>query len=100
MTPSRPSVLLRPARLEDEADLARLAELDSRSLPPGPHLVAVRGEDIQAALSLYSGELVANPFVRTAELCELLRLHGASLRRDAAPRSRRVLRPSPMVVPG
>ena len=67
-------------RLADDADgsaLRRLAELDSRPLPPGPHLVAEREGRIDAALSLSRGEAVADPFRRTAELCDLLRHHAA-----------------------
>jgi hypothetical protein len=70
-------------RLADRCDrraLERLAQLDSRSLPPGPHLVAIRGEAIAAALSLTTGEVVADPFQRTLELVALLRLHAGSRR--------------------
>ena len=59
-------------------------QLDTRPLPPGPHLVAERGGRVEAAISLRTGELVANPFARTAELCELLRLHAACGARRAA----------------
>jgi hypothetical protein len=65
---------LRLAAGDDLADLQRLAELDSRRLPPGPLLVAERDERIEVALSLSTGELVADPFRRTAELSELLRV--------------------------
>jgi hypothetical protein len=70
-------------RLADEADAAgleRLADLDSRPLPPGPHLVAERDRRIEAAVSLATGELIADPFRRTAELCELLRCHAGGVR--------------------
>src|SRR5215207_10324853 len=65
-------------RLADEPDIAaleRLAELDSCSLPPGPYLVAERDRRTDAAISLTTGEVVADPFRRTAELCALLRCH-------------------------
>lgn len=75
---------LRLADGRDEAALEGLAQLDSRSLPPGPHLVAERGGWIEAAISLATGGLVADPFLRTAELCELLRCHAGDLR--VAPR--------------
>jgi hypothetical protein len=63
---------LRLGAADDLAELQRLAELDSRRLPPGPHLVAEREGRIEAALSLSTGELVADPFSRTAELRRLL----------------------------
>jgi hypothetical protein len=63
---------VRLAAGDDLADLQRLAELDSRRLPRGPLLVAERDGRIEAALSLSTGELVADPFRRTAELRELL----------------------------
>ena len=82
------TVLLRAATCADAAALERLAELDSRALPPGPHLVAERAGEIQAAISLRTGALVANPFVRTAELCDLLMVHAESARL-AEPTARR-----------
>jgi hypothetical protein len=73
-------VTLRLAGIADGAALERLAQLDSRPLPPGPHLLGERGGRIQAAISLATGELIADPFRRTAELCELLRCHAAGAR--------------------
>lgn len=94
MTP----IELRLASAADDEALARLAELDSRLLPPGPHLVAVRDGRVDAALSLTTRELVADPFRRTAELADLLRLlarraPGASAREPSP------LRPRPRLVP-
>jgi hypothetical protein len=76
---AEPAVTLRLATTGDAAALRRLAELDTRPLPPGPHLVAELWGSIEAAICLRSGEIVANPFIRTAELCELLWLRTASL---------------------
>jgi hypothetical protein len=73
-------ITLRLAGPDDERALERLAQLDSRPLPPGPHLLCERADRIDAAISLGSGELVADPFRRTAELCELLRCHAGGLR--------------------
>jgi hypothetical protein len=101
--PHRPAAWERPVtlRLADEADAAgleRLAELDSRPLPPGPHLVAERDRRLQAAISLATGELIADPFHRTAELCALLRCHAGEVR--LAPESTRTqpLAPRPRLV--
>jgi hypothetical protein len=73
-------VTLRLAGVTDGAALDRLAQLDSRPLPPGPILLGERNGWIQAAISLATGELIADPFRRTAELCELLRCHAGELR--------------------
>ena len=73
-------VTLRLAAADDGAALDRLAQRDCRPLPPGPHLVAERQGRIEAAVSLASGELIADPFRRTTELCELLRCHAGGLR--------------------
>ena len=74
------TVTLRLADATDAAELRRLAQVDSRRLPPGPHLVAIRDGRFDAAISLSTRELIADPFHRTAELCELLRCHARSMR--------------------
>jgi hypothetical protein len=76
----RQPVTLRLATETDGAGLDRLAQVDSRPLPPGPHLLGERGGRIEAAISLATGELIADPFRRTAELCELLRTHAGDVR--------------------
>jgi hypothetical protein len=73
-------VTLRLASDADVAALDRLAQLDSRPLPLGPHLLAERDGRVEAAISLATGELVADPFRRTAELGNLLRCHAGELR--------------------
>jgi hypothetical protein len=73
-------VTIRLAARGDEPALARLAARDSRAMPAGPHLISERGGAVEAALSLRTGEVVADPFVRTAELVELLRCHAAGAR--------------------
>jgi hypothetical protein len=79
-----PNVTLRLAHPVDGPALKRLAQLDSQKLPPGPHLVAEREGRIDAALSLSSGGLVADPFRRTADLCRLLQDHAAVAKRDGS----------------
>jgi hypothetical protein len=69
MTP----VLVRPARDIDAADLARLAALDSAAPLTGEILLAVSGGEVAAAMSLDTGAVIADPFVPTANLIELLR---------------------------
>jgi hypothetical protein len=92
-TPLSPGdVLLRPARAGDEADLLRVAALDSARPLDGPALVAEENGAIVAALCLSSGRAVANPFVPSLHLVELLRQHATRLPAPAeAPRARRRL---------
>jgi hypothetical protein len=71
---------LRRAHGRDRGALRRLAALDSRLLPPGPFLVAERDGTIDAAVSLSTGELLADPFRRTAETAALLRCHAGETR--------------------
>jgi hypothetical protein len=85
-------VLLRTARADDEGDLIRLAELDSARPLAGPALVAEENGAIVAGLCLSSGRAVANPFVPSLHLVELLRLHAARGQApDPAPRGRRLI---------
>jgi hypothetical protein len=66
---------------DDLAAAKRLAQLDSSLLPEGDLLgVLVEGR-LLAAVSLASGDSVADPFSRTAELRALLELRAAQLRR-------------------
>jgi hypothetical protein len=83
----RSPVALRFAAPSDESAMRRLAELDSRRLPPGPHLIAVREGRVDATLSLATGAVVADPFRRTAELVELLRCHACARTDDLDRRS-------------
>ena len=69
MTP----VLVRPARSADASDLAVLATLDSAAPLTGEILLAVSGGEVAAAMSIDTGAVIADPFVPTAHLVELLR---------------------------
>jgi len=65
----------------DRASVARLADLDSREELEGPVLgIEVEGS-LLAAISLATGEVVSDPFSRTAELRKVLELRAAQLRR-------------------
>lgn len=77
-------VHLRLAGPHDRDALVRLATLDNRRVPPGPHLIARCDGEPRAAISLVTGEIVADPFRRTIELGELLRCHAAGARIPAA----------------
>ena len=72
-------VLVRNATAADERRVRVLARLDDRKYPAGPHLVAELSGEIVAALSLTSGAVVADPFRRTREASDLLRLRAAQI---------------------
>src|SRR4051794_41228177 len=72
----------RPA---DEAALRRLAAMDSARPLRGRALVAeVEGRPV-AALSLTDGRVVADPFQRTADVVELLRVRADRIDTAATP---------------
>ena len=90
--PRLDGVLLRTARADDDTDLIRLAELDGACPLPGPALVAEENDAIVAALCLSTGRAVADPFVPSLHLVDLLRRHAAHRKASsAAPRGRRLL---------
>jgi hypothetical protein len=92
--PTRPTVpgldgvLLRTARADDDADLTRLAALDSASPLAGPALLAEHNGAVVAALSLSTGRAIADPFVPSLHLVELLRRHAAAAQAPAAAHGR------------
>jgi hypothetical protein len=80
------AVVIRPAYPDDEAALARLAALDSRRPLTGRVAVAERDTRIVAAISIDDDRIAADPFVPTADLVALLRLHAADSARAGARR--------------
>ena len=75
------AVLIRPASLADEAEIARLSALDERpALPGDEHLVAELDGRVVAALDIAGGDAVADPFVPTRAIVELLGLRAAQMR--------------------
>jgi hypothetical protein len=80
---------------DDLAEVERLAQLDSRRPPEGPLLgVEIEGR-LVAAISLATGESMADPFSRTGELRALLELRAAQLQRRENRRGRMVHLPRP-----
>ena len=57
---------------EDSGELVRLAQRDTAELPPQPLLGGIVDGQLVAAHSLASGQSIADPFRRTAEIQELL----------------------------
>lgn len=81
------SLTIRLADADDGPDLDRMAELDSARVPAGRVLLAIVDGRLLAARSLETGAVIADPFVRTAELTEILadraaRVHAAARRDD------------------
>src|SRR3954469_13798892 len=74
-----PSVLIRAARGSDGPALARLAALDSATVPVGETLVAEAGGPLSAARSPARGDAIAGPFRPSADVVALLRLRGRSV---------------------
>jgi hypothetical protein len=72
-------ITIRAAGPEDIEALSRLAQRDSRAVPDGDLLIALVDGEARAAISLASGETVADPFHRTQELVEMLTLSAARL---------------------
>lgn len=84
--------VIRPAVDGDASALRRLAALDSRPPLIGRVLVGEIDGAPAAALSMYDGRVVADPFQATAQLLVLLRMRAHALRAyEATPSlSRRV----------
>lgn len=76
------ALLIRRAAADDEPAIARLAALEERpELPGGERLIGELGGRIVAALDVRSGRAVADPFVPTSGIVELLGLRAAQVRR-------------------
>jgi len=84
-----PSVLIRAARGSDGRALARLAALDSATLPAGELLVAEADGAIVAARAVGSGATIADPFRATADVAALLALRARAVE-AGTPRRRRL----------
>jgi hypothetical protein len=82
-----PDVVLRFATAADVGRLRTLAQLDSAPVPTGAVLIAEVGGRLRAALPLDGGAPVADPFRRSADIVQLLRMRAAQL--SEVPRRRR-----------
>jgi hypothetical protein len=74
-------VLIRHASRADARAIDRLAELDEHALPQGERLVGELEGRVVAALEVGSGTAIADPFVPTQGVVELLGLRAAQVRR-------------------
>jgi hypothetical protein len=91
MYPSH-NIVIRHSVAEDVRTLAGLAALDSRPELRGPALLAEVDGVARAALDLHDGSVAADPFARTAELVELLRLRARGLAAAEGSRASRASR--------
>jgi hypothetical protein len=73
-------ITIRPARSADASALANLAARDSAQIPSVPVLVAEANGELRAALSLYDGAAIADPFTHTVWMVQLLHTRAAQLR--------------------
>jgi hypothetical protein len=78
---------IRVLRIEDVDAVTRLAQLDSSREPAGVLLGAELDGRLVAAISTSTGEVIADPFRRTAEIVGALRLRAAASV-DGRPRGR------------
>jgi len=79
-------IVIRIAIAGDRGSLERLAELDSTEALIGAALIGESGGRAVAALSLNDGKVIADPFVASTEILELLRVRADQLNRAAASR--------------
>ena len=86
----------------DQSRLHRLAALDSHAPLDGPVLGAEVEGELRAAISVATGELVADPFARTSELGALLHLRADQHRaqRGTSRRPRAALRRARLALGG
>lgn len=68
----RDEIEIRMLGVEDHISITRLAELDTTEPPPSPLLGAIVDGQLVAARSVVTGESIADPFRRTAEIRSLL----------------------------
>jgi hypothetical protein len=73
------AITIRRARPADASALARLAELDSADVPSVPVLIAEANGKLRAAVSLYDGAAIAEPFTHTIWMVQLLHTRAAQL---------------------
>ncbi len=76
-------VVIRPAVSADSGSLRRLAQLDSAPPLKGDVVMAEQAGATVAAISLSDGRLIADPFVSTLDIAELLHIRAAQLREAA-----------------
>jgi hypothetical protein len=82
------AVVLRLDRVQDDEQLARLADLSGARSATGRHVVAEVDGAIVAALPLNGARVLSDPFKRTAHLVPLLELRARQITGGVQPRRR------------
>jgi hypothetical protein len=82
------ALVVRPASASDAHAVRALAELDAQAAPSGAVLLAEVDDRPVAALEVESGRVAADPFVRTAEAVNVLRMRREQLRGARVRRAR------------
>jgi hypothetical protein len=75
--------VIRNATPADRDLLERIARLDTQASIVGPALIGEIGGQAAAALAVDDGRVIADPFMRTADLVALLRVRERASRREA-----------------
>jgi hypothetical protein len=83
-------VTIRRLGMLDDVAVSRIAELDSIRAPRGELFGAEVDGRLVAVVSTTTGEVAADPFRRTAEIVEMLRVHAADANGGPARRHRRL----------
>ncbi|HEY1521625.1 MAG TPA: hypothetical protein VGF70_01315 [Solirubrobacteraceae bacterium] len=96
---TNPPITIRSAYPDDASALRRLAALDSSAVPSEPLIVAEVGGEIQVAVSMADLSAIADPFVRTAQVVDLVRGHIRQSVRTPARRRRLLSKLSPALSP-
>ncbi len=73
-------ITIRDSRPADTPALRRLAALDSKTVPAGDLIVAEICGEVVAAVSPLTSRTIADPFRRTADVVDLLRVRASGLR--------------------
>ncbi len=77
-------ITVRRATADDAGKIRTLAALDECKLPAGPWVVAEADGEIVALMPVAGGQVIADPFRRTAHLAALLQLRAAQLAETSA----------------
>lgn len=88
ITAHEDQITIRPAGPEHAEALRVLAQRDTAPVPAGSVLIAFADERPRAAMSLSTGDVIADPFHPTEALVVLLRERAAQLRRPSGFRAR------------
>ncbi len=84
-------VTIRFAAPDDGPALARLAALDSSTVPAGPLLLGEVDGELWAAAGVHGGAAIADPFRPSGPLVELVQARAHQLVGEPVPRRRRWL---------